>query len=183
MTAPDASSEGRALAPLLGKAPPAAVLAGLGVVGVGLGLYGLVATSWWWFPLKLLAFPAIGLGLGGIATGWLKTKHRVAIEGYRPPALADAAAAAAEKVRGALDGAERGLTVVELGEACGLDADAVVLGLGQLDRRGLVDEVLDERTGEFRYRLLDAPGDGDPASHVSLGQRLAEVERRRGGGR
>lgn len=182
MTSRDASAEGRAVAPLLAKTPPSAVFAGLGLAGVGLGAYLLAATfAWYWLPLKLLAFPALGLGLGAFGVAWLKTKHRIAIQGYRPPALADAARDAAAAIIEALDGAEGGLTVVELARRTGRDGDDVILGLGRLDREGRLDEILDERTGDFRYALLAEARDGDAASHVSLGQRLAEIERRRGG--
>jgi len=181
MNSNDASTAGRSAAPILAGTPPPAVFAGLGLAGVGVGAYWLIATSWWWFPLKLLAFPALGLGLGALGVAWLKTKHRIAIEGYRPPALADAALQAAEAIEAALDGVDGGLTVVEMARETGVDGDEVVLGLGLLDTQGRLDEILDERTGEFRYALLDEPGDGDAASHVSLGQRLADVERRRGG--
>lgn len=182
MTSRDASSEGRAVAPILAKTPPAAVFAGLGLAGAGLGVYWLLADlAWYWWPLKLVAFPALGLGLGAVGVAWLKTKHRVAIEGYRPPALADAARDAAEAIVAALGEVKGGLTVVELARQTGRDGDDVVLGLGLLDRQGRLDEILDEKTGDFRYALLAEARDGDAASHVSLGQRLAEIERRRGG--
>lgn len=171
------------MAEVLKGTPPAGVFAGLGLAGFGLGLYWLIFTSWWWIPLKVAAFPALGLGLGALGVAWLKTKHRIAIEGYRPPALEDAARIAADAVIAALDGVDGGLTVVELARQTGRDGDEVILGLGQLDRQGRLDEILDEGTGEFRYALLAEAVDGDAASHVSLGQRLAEVERRRGGDR
>lgn len=169
------------MAPVLAGTPPPAVFAGLGLLGLGTGAWLLAGFSWWWLPLKLLAFPALGLGLGALGVAWLKTKHRIAIEGYRPPALADAAREAAEAIIAALDGVPGGLTVVELARQTGKDGDDVVLGLGLLDKRGRLDEILDEQTGEFRYALLDDAADGDPASHVSLGQRLTDIERRRGG--
>lgn len=169
------------MAQVLAGTPPTAVFAGLGLAGLGAGAWLLLATTGWLFPLKLFAFPALGLGLGALGVAWLKTKHRIAVQGYRPPALADAAREAGEAIVAALEGVPGGLTVVELARETGKDGDDVILGLGQLDKQGRLDEILDEQTGEFRYALLADPTDGDAASHVSLGQRLADVERRRGG--
>ncbi len=168
------------MAQVLAGTPPAGLFAGLGLAGLGAGAWLLLATSGWYFPLKLFAFPALGLGLGALGVAWLKTKHRIAIEGYRPPALADAARQAADAIVAALDGVDGGLTVVDMARETGLDGDDVILGLGLLDKKGRLDEILDEQTGEFRYALLAEGVDGDAASHVSLGQRLADVERRRG---
>jgi len=178
----DSPSVGANLAPLLRDAPHPAVFGVAGVAGLGLGLYWLLAVSWWWVPLKLLAFPALGLGLGALSVAALKMRHAPAIGSWRPPALEDESTRAGAKVRGALDAADAPMTVDELVSAAGIDGDDVVLGLGFLNRQGLIDEILDEQSGEFRYILLDAP-DGDGASHISLGQRLAQVEKARGGRR
>lgn len=176
------------LAPLLRKLPGSAVLVGLGAGLVSLALYWWLTVADWWLPLLWLAgfvsFPAFGLGAGALLLGLLKVRHRAAVAAWRPAALDAAARGLAARIEPLLAEAPDGLAVATLAEKLAISQDDVVLGLGHLDREGLLDELLDERTGEFRYALLGLARANDPASHVSLGQRLASVEYRRksGGG-
>lgn len=171
------------LAPLLRKLPAPWALVGIGAGLLSLALYWWLTVADWWLPLLWLAgfvsFPAFGLGAASLILGLLKVQHRKAIRAWRPAALDAAAAGIAGRIEPLLAEVPAGLAVASLAEKLGLSQDDVVLGLGHLDREGRVDEVLDERTGEFRYALLGLARPSDPASHVSLGQRLSSVEYRR----
>lgn len=179
------STEGD-LAPLLRKLPAPWVLVGIGAGLVSLAVYWWLTVAQWWLPLLWLAgfvsFPAFGLGAAALLLGLVKVRHRAAIAAWRPPEIDAAARALAGRIEPLLTEVPGGLTVAALAEKLAITQDDAVLGLGHLDRDGRVDEILDERTGEFRYALLGVAGPSDPASHVSLGQRLASVEYKRKGG-
>lgn len=179
------STEGD-LAPLLRKLPAPWALVGIGAGLVSLAVYWWITVAQWWLPLLWLAgfvsFPAFGLGAASVVLGLLKVRHRAAITAWRPPEIDAAARALAAQIEPLLAEVPGGLTVAMVAEKLAISQDDAVLGLGHLDREGRVDELLDERSGEFRYALLGVAGPSDPASHVSLGQRLASVEYKRKGG-
>lgn len=175
------------LAPLLRKLPAPWALVGLGSGLMSLAVYWWITVAAWWLPLLWLAgfvsFPAFGLGAAALVLGVVKLRYRSRILAWRPAALDEAARGVAARIEPLLQETPAGLAVSTLAEKLALGQDEVVLGLGHLDREGRLDELLDERTGEFRYTLLGVARPNDPASHVSLGQRLAAVEYRRGGER
>lgn len=168
------------LVPVLRALPGPPVLAGLGVALLGLGGYLIFGgTGFVGGLLRLAAYPVLTLGFGGLALAYGKARYRGALVAWQSSALDEAAQAMAERVTGYLAATPDGATVQAMAAALGVDQDDVVLGLGHLDRHGRIDEILDERTGEFLYALLPEGETGDPASHVSLGQRLEAVRRAR----
>ena len=154
---------------LLPSSPVLGILALL-LAGGSAGLWLISAGS----DARLLALPLASMAATCVVSiVWrrLNAQHQLAI---RRNAAAKRTLELTISIRRVLCESKAGLTVGRLALLTGATEPAVVSGLAALHDDGLIEEYLDERTGDFHYQII--PATAEDRGHVPLASRRHEEE-------